>query len=106
MLFVPFAFAKGEYPSKMEGMYYIWGDPIDKNKKPGIEGFSIFLKGEAAERLFKKIESKATYNECWDDGTLTKYQGNVECSLSPEKEYSCAFGVNIEDQKIYRAETC
>lgn len=90
----------------MEGLYYIWGDPIDKNDSPGVDGFTIFLGGEAAERLFKKIETKAGHNECWDDGTLTKYEGNVECSISPDKVYSCAFSVNLKDQKIYRAETC
>ena len=106
ILFSPLAFSAGDYPSKMEGLYYIWGDPIDKNEKPGVEGFSIFLTGEAAERLFKKIDKQATYNECWDDGTLTKYEGNVECSLSPDNKYSCAFSINLKDQKVYRAETC
>lgn len=106
ILFTPFVFAQGDYPGEMKGLYYIWGDPVDKNDRPGIEGFTIFLEGESAERLFKKIESEATYNECWNDGTLTKYQGNVERSLSPDKKYSCAFGVSLKDQKIYRAETC
>ena len=106
MLFSPPIFAQGEYPSEMEGLYYLWGDPIDKNDEPGVDGFTIFLAGEAAERLFRKIESKATYNECWGDGTLTKMAGNVECSLLPEGNYSCAFSVDLEDQKVYRAETC
>ena len=106
IVFSPLAFGAGEYPSKMNGSYYIWGDPIDKNEKPGVDGFTIFLEGEAAERLYKKIEENATHNECWEDGTLTKFAGNVECSISPEKKYSCAFSVNLKDQKVYRAETC
>ena len=98
--------AEGNYLSEMEGLYYIWGDPVDRNDDPGVEGFSIFIEGEAAERLFKKMESKANLNECWDDGTLTKYQGSLECSVTPENMYSCSFGVNLNDQKIYRAESC
>ncbi|UTA46805.1 hypothetical protein L1F30_11605 [Simiduia sp. 21SJ11W-1] len=90
----------------MEGQYYIWGDPIDKNDNPSVDGFNIFLDGEAAERLYKKITTESTHNECWDDGTLTKYQGNLECSVTPENKYSCSFGVNLNDQKIYRAESC
>lgn len=58
LIFSPALFAEGEYPSKMEGLYYIWGDPIDKNDKPGVEGFTIFLEGEAAERLFTKLKLK------------------------------------------------
>ena len=106
LLFSPLAIAKGEYPSKMEGAYYIWGDPIDKNNNPGIDGFTVFLEGEAAERIYKKIEEKPHHNECWDDGTLTKYAGNIECSLSPKHGYSCAFAIGVNDQKIYKAETC
>jgi hypothetical protein len=106
LLCSPLVLAEGEYPSELEGLYYLWGDPIDKNNEPGVDGFTIFLQGEAAERLYKKIETEAVHNECWDDGTLTKFAENVECSLSPNKEYSCAFSVNLKDQKVYRAETC
>ena len=106
LFFCPTLFAANDYPSQMEGLYYIWGDPVEKNDEPGVEGFTIFLEGEAAQRLFRKFESVAKYNECRGDGTLTKYAGNIKCSVSPENRYQCAFSVNVKEQKISRAETC
>ena len=100
------ALAENNYYSDLDGYYFIWGDPIDKNNSPGVEGVTLVLTGDAAKRLFIKAEAKAHYNECIDNGTLTKYIGNIECNESPNNEYSCSFSINTKDQKVYRAEPC
>jgi hypothetical protein len=71
-----------------------------------LEGMSFFIKGKAAEHLYKKMKSEAIYNECYDDGTVTKSQGSFECSKSKKCIYGCKFGVSTKDGKMYSAESC
>ena len=89
----------------LEGVYFIWGDFAPAGRD-SLEGFSVFLQGKPAMRLYHLMEEVPGHNECFDDGTLSKYQGNFECSKTPSGEYSCSFGVGLEDQKIYRGEPC
>ena len=98
--------ASENYLGSIEGLYFISGDPIQKNNDPGVDGITLFLQGEAAERLYKKIEMEPGYNECFGDGTVSKYKGNVECNMSPKEEYDCNFSIDLNDQKVYRAESC
>ena len=67
---------------------------------------SFFIKGDAAKRIYEKIKSKAVLNECYGDGTISKYHGKFECSLNIKGEYSCNFGVSTKEGKIYGAQSC
>ncbi|WP_226705091.1 hypothetical protein [Microbulbifer elongatus] len=88
---------------EMSGLLKIYG-----KEKPSDElsGFSLFINGEAAKELYGEIKSDPEYNWCLDDGTVTKWAGNFECSMTKEENYSCSVGLGIEDQRIYRGESC
>ena len=75
-------------------------------KEKDLDGLSTFIKGEAAERLYKKMKSIAVYNECYNDGTVTKRQGMFECNMSKKGVYGCNFGISTKEGKVYGAESC
>ena len=97
-----FSDTKPEYVD-MNGTLKIWGRSEGEIKLPG---FSVFLKGEAAKKLYAQMDAPALRNECFGDGTVSKYIGNFECSLDPKGAYSCSVGVGLKDQKIFRGESC
>lgn len=107
LLFLPlFALSNEPTYHELKGSMLIWGDNLPNGKDKDLEGLSIFIRGDAAERLYKKIKSKAIYNECFSNGTITKSQGMFECHLSKSGEYSCDFGISTKQGKMYASESC
>ena len=98
--------AQGADYQTLEGSLFIWGDHLSDGKEKDLDGLSIFIKGEAAERLYKKMKSIAVYNECYDGGTVTKRQGMFECNMSKKGAYGCNFGISTKEGKVYGAESC
>ena len=106
LLFSPSVFSGGPIFHELEGTMFIWGEHLPGNEEQNLEGASFFIRGQVAERLYKKMNSKPVYNECYADGTLTKNQGMFECDLRKNGTYSCSFGLSTSDGKIYGAEPC
>lgn len=102
----PAVIAQGPDYQTLEGSLFIWGDHLPDGKEKDLDGLSLFIKGEAAERLYKKMKSTAIYNECYSDGTVTKRQGMFECNMSKAGAYDCNFGVSTKEGKVYGAESC
>ena len=102
----PVVIAQGPDYHRLEGSLFIWGDHLPGGKKKDLDGLSIFIKGEAAKHLYRKMKSEAVYNECYNDGTVTKHQGMFECNLSKAGVYDCNFGVSTKEGKVYGAESC
>ncbi len=90
----------------VEGSIHVWGDFTESKLNRDLKGFSLFLHGQSAEKMYKSIEEKATFNECYGDGTFTKYKGHMECSYSTNKIYSCKLGIDLNNNTVSRAESC
>ena len=91
----------------MTGSFFMWGEPNGSlTPDSGLKGFSLFIDGKAADTLYNQMAEKPYYNECYDDGTLTKSSGNFECHKTKSNVYSCGLGVDLKTQKIYVPETC
>lgn len=90
----------------IEGQLFIWGEHLESKKVGDLEGFSLFIRGKGAERLYKSIQAKPKYNECFVDGTYTKAQGMFACHLNTKGQYSCDLGISTKEGKVYGAEPC
>ena len=87
----------------LSGSYYLGGDlNIDlQNNEPEFTHMFFYLKGDSAEDLYNLINSKPVYDFCLDDGSMTKFSGNIQCTVSKSQEkYNCYFSINPNDQKI------
>lgn len=87
----------------MEGIVKIWGKQSPDSEIPGL---SLFITGKAAEKLYNDMKVEAVHNECFDDGTLTKYLGSFECSYSEKHLYFCSVGIGLAEQKLFYGEAC
>lgn len=90
----------------IDGHLFIWGEHLPESEKHDLEGISFFVTGDAAEAIYKKMKSEPTYNECINDGTMTKSQGMFECDFRKDKTYSCNFGISTKEGKVYGSEPC
>ncbi|TQV73896.1 hypothetical protein FLL45_13610 [Aliikangiella marina] len=105
ILLIPTVSSASDKPTRvdMAGILKMWGKEKPDAEIPGV---SLFITGKAAEKLYKELKVEPLRNECFDDGTLTKYLGRFECSYSEKYQYSCSIGIGLSDQKLYYAESC
>ena len=106
VLISPFSFTNEPEYLELEGLLLIWGEQLPDAQYQDLDGFSLFITGEAAERLYKKMKVKPIYDDCLSDGTYTKAQGVFSCRISPKKTYACSIGVSTKEGEIQEAESC
>ena len=106
VLFSQVSLAEGPLYHELDGSFFIWGEHLPDSEVKDLEGFSIFITGDSAKRLYEKMKAKPIYNECYNDGTITKHQGMFECNLAKSGAYSCSLGVSTKEGKVYGAESC
>jgi hypothetical protein len=67
----------------------------------------VVLEGSAARELYRRMNARAVRDECLDDGSLAKTVGRMQCTqLAHAKGYTCAFSLNLAEQKIEGGVVC
>lgn len=102
----PLIAADGPQYHDLEGTGFIWGDHLSESRNDNLDGLSLFIGGEMAQRMYEKMKEPAVYDECIDDGTITKSAGAFSCSLAPTGSFSCDFGVSVREGKLYDSQSC
>ena len=98
----PLAVLSSEYLD-LEGKYYIGGKTAydAPANEPKSTHMYIHLTGMAAEEMYHLIKSLPKYDECLDDGSQTKFSGDIQCTVSKDiSSYSCYFSLNSNNQEI------
>jgi len=69
--------------------------------------FHFNLTGQSAEHMYHLIKSKAKYDECLDDGSMSKFSGDMQCTVSNGvASYTCDFTMNPNTLKIDNDTRC
>jgi hypothetical protein len=101
------AFAADYQP--LQGTYKVGGktlyDPPESEAQD--THFYVDLEGNAARDLYKAMKAKAQDGVCGELGDLTKRSGGVQCTMvKGGKEYHCAFGVELQTQRVVSGVVC
>lgn len=66
----------------------------------------LHLTGRSAADLYRALPGKPRRDECLDDGSLAKTQGEVFCLRSPRGEHECWLGIDLKHSKLAPAFVC
>jgi len=95
-------------PQRLTGTYTLTPrsitDPKDDEKRDTHIRF--YITGKAAADFYRSLPGKSKRDECFDDGTQTKAQGDFLCAKSPKGTHECWFGVDIRSQKLSPGFVC
>lgn len=75
---------------------------MTSNEKSKILHF--WLSGEAAEKIYKKMNMEPKYNECL--GGHYKATGDFHCFVLDTGLYHCNFGINLIGQHLRKTVVC
>ena len=87
----------------LQGAYAIAGETLidPPQSEPQDTHFYIDLECPAARDLYKAMKTRAVNGICGEPGDLTRRQGGVQCTrVSGGTEYHCAFGVELNTQRV------
>ena len=103
------ASALGADYQPLQGTYKIGGKTL--YDPPASEAqdthFYIDLEGNAARDLYNAMKAKAQDGVCGEPGDLTKRSGGVQCTMvKGGKEYHCAFGMELQTQRVVSGVVC
>ena len=93
----------------MQGTYKIGGKTLYDAPKsePQDTHFYLDLEGSAARDLYNALKAKALNGICGAPGDLTKRTGSVQCTMvEGGKEYHCAFGIELQSQRVVDGVVC
>lgn len=96
-------------PKPLDGTFYLSGKSLADPPKnqPKDTHLYLQLEGETAKTLYQSMKAKPKYDRCLDDGSMTKFVKNMQCTISKDQEnYSCNFSLNIAEQKIELGSIC
>ncbi len=93
----------------LQGSYKVGGrtlyDPPESEAQD--THFYLDLEGDAARDLYDALKAKALDGVCGEPGDLTKRAGGVQCTkVRGGKEYHCAFGVELQTQRVVGGVVC
>ena len=75
--------------------------------EPQDTHFYVDLEGNAARDLYNALKAQARDGACGDPGDMTKRSGSVQCTkVKGGKEYHCAFGVELDTQRVVSGVVC
>ncbi|MDZ7621289.1 MAG: hypothetical protein U5O69_02230 [Candidatus Competibacteraceae bacterium] len=98
----------GDY-QPLEGGFMVGGATlIDPSPQaPRNTHYYIQLTGKSAEELYRLIDASAQYDECLDDGSMTKQQGAIQCTVSQDKvSHTCYFAIDVNRQILASGAGC
>jgi len=101
-------YARAGEPKRLTGTYTLTPGSItdpNANEKPDTH-IRFYITGKAAADLYRSLPGKPKRDECFDDGTQTKAQGDFLCAKSPKGTHECWFGVDIRSQKLSPGFVC
>ena len=101
--------AIGEEYMPLTGSYAIRGKSFYDPPADEPQDTHIYfeLNGKSAQDLYDSMKLKPVRDKCADDGSLTKRNGEMQCTRSADgKDARCWFGVDIKKQKITNGVVC
>ena len=66
----------------------------------------LHLTGFAANDLYRALPSNPKRDECFDDGSLTKREGEIMCTRHPKGSHECWLGVELKTGKVVAGSVC
>ena len=66
----------------------------------------LHLTGAAATDVYRALRSKPKRDECLDDGSLSKTQGEIMCTRHVKGDHECWFGIELKTRKVVGASVC
>jgi len=75
--------------------------------EPRDTHLQLFITGGAARELYRVMPGTATPDECLGNGSMTKFHGGTACTMHQGgREYECALGIDIKEQRVVQAYAC
>lgn len=66
----------------------------------------LHLTGRSAADLYRALPAQAQRDDCLDEGSLAKTQGEIFCTRSPRGEHECWLGIDLRHGRLARAFVC
>lgn len=109
LLTIVAAMASAADYTALQGTYKVGGktlyDPPESEAQD--THFYLDLEGNAARDLYLALKAKAQSGVCGAPGDLTKRSGGVQCTMvDGGKEYHCAFGIELQSQRVVAGVVC
>jgi len=93
----------------LQGTYKVGGKTLYDPPQSEAQDthFYLDLEGSAARDLYNALKAKPQDRVCGEPGDLTKRAGGVQCTkVKGGKEYHCAFGVELQTQRVVGGVVC
>ena len=93
----------------LEGNFMIGGATLidPPPEEPKNTHYYLHLTGQSAQALYQMLAGPAKYDECLDDGSLSKQQGAIQCTVSQDKRtYACYFAIDVDQQTLATGAGC
>lgn len=93
----------------LEGHFMIGGATLidPPPEEPKNTHYYLHLTGQSAQALYQMLTSQAKYDECLDDGSLSKQQGAIQCTASQDMHtYACYLAIDVERQTLATGAGC
>jgi len=95
-------------PKRLTGTYALSSasliDPAPGEEKEAH--LRLHLTGAAATDVYRALRSKPARDECLDDGSLSKTQGEIICTRHVKGDHECWFGIELKTRKVVAASVC
>ena len=98
-----------EPAKRLTGTYAFGGRTLVDPPPSETKGTHLYivLEGTAARDVYQKMNVRAVRDACLDDGSLSKRIGDMQCTaLAGAKGHTCAFSINLAEQKIEGGAVC
>jgi hypothetical protein len=98
----------GDY-RPLEGGFMVGGATLvdPPPQEPKNTHYYIYLTGKSAKALYEIMADPAKYDACLDDGSMTKQQDKIRCTISQDKSsYTCYFGLDVNKQTLAAGASC
>jgi hypothetical protein len=95
-------------PKRLSGTYSLSSaSRVDSPpSEPKNTHLRLYLTGGAASELYSALLSKPRRDECFDDGSLTKAEGEIMCTRHPTGSHECWLGIELRTQKVVPSFVC
>lgn len=101
--------ASGADYQPLKGEYKIGGTTIYDPPAAEAQDTHLYLdlEGNTARDLYRAMKAKPERGLCADRQDMTKREGGIQCTMVQNgKEYHCAFGVELNTQRIVPGVVC
>lgn len=100
--------AKAASPQPLSGDYQLGPATLvdAPPDEPRDAVLRLHLTGRSAADLYRALPGKASRDECLDDGSLSKTQGEILCMRSPKGAHECWVGIDLKHKRLAHAFVC